>query len=68
MSCAKPTSAPRARTAAHRADRFSGVGVGTMPRSTTSQPAAIRPAVAAATTIGPDGRVSRQTSTRPPSR
>src|SRR6185369_184861 len=44
------------------------LGVGQMPRSTTSQPAANSPASTADRIIGPDGLVSRQTRIRPRSR
>src|SRR6185436_207773 len=44
------------------------LGVGEIPRSITSQPAASNPAIVAARTIGPEARVSRQTKIRPPSR
>ena len=43
------------------------VGVGTIPRSTTSMPARLSPADAAATKPGPDWRESRARATvRPP--
>src|ERR1041384_1835470 len=44
------------------------LGVGQIPRSTTSQPAAKSPASTADRIIGPDGLVSRQTRIRPRSR
>src|SRR5215212_9541811 len=44
------------------------LGVGQMPRSTTSQPAANNPASTAERIIGPEGLVSRQTRIRPRSR
>src|SRR4029079_12483118 len=44
------------------------LGVGQMPRSTTSQPAANSPASTAERILGPDGLVSRQTRIRPRSR
>src|SRR6185436_6391548 len=44
------------------------LGVGQMPRSITSQPAANSPASTADRIIGPDGLVSRQTRIRPRSR
>src|SRR4029079_5022769 len=44
------------------------LGVGPMPKSTTSQPAAKSPASTADRIIGPDGLVSRQTRIRPRSR
>src|SRR4029453_12751165 len=41
------------------------LGVGQIPRSITSQPAASRPARTAERIIAPEGRVSRQTRMRP---
>ena len=44
------------------ADHQATAGVGTTPRDTTSAPSAARPALSAASSSGPDRRVSRPTA------